>query len=153
MQLQSILSPERTIVGVPGTSKKRVLENIAEIICEDVSYLSSDELFKALTARERLGSTGIGEGIAIPHCRIADCTSTIGSLVRLETPVDFEAIDDKPIDILFVLLVPEEANDEHLLTLKTLAELFSQSDFRDSLRNAENAQALYQAAIEYQKAA
>lgn len=153
MQLQSILSPERTITGVPGTSKKRVLENIAEIICKDVSYLNPEDLFSALTARERLGSTGIGEGIAIPHCRVANCTNTIGSLVRLETPVDFEAIDDKPIDILFVLLVPEEANDEHLLTLKTLAELFSQADFRESLRNAENDQALYHAAIEYQKAA
>ena len=153
MQLQTILTPERTVTGVPGTSKKRVLENIAEIICNDVSYLEPDELFSALLARERLGSTGIGEGIAIPHCRIANCTSTIGTLVKLETPVDFEAIDDKPIDILFVLLVPEEATDEHLLTLKTLAELFSQAEFRKSLRNAEHNEALYHAAIEYQKAA
>ena len=153
MQLQSILSLERTLYGVPGNSKKRVLENIAAIICEDINYLNADEVFNVLIARERLGSTGIGNGIAIPHCRMANCSHTIGTLVKLEKPIDFDTIDDQFVDILFVLMVPDEATDDHLQTLKMLAQLFSEDDFRQSLRNSTEHKALYHAAINYQHAA
>ncbi len=153
MQLQSILTPERTLCGAPGSSKKRVFETVADFICNDIPELSTNEIFSALIAREKLGSTGVGNGIAIPHCRMKNCRSTFGALIKLQQTVDFDAIDDHPVDILFVLLVPEESNQEHLQTLATLAELFDQTAFCKSLRNAQNSEALYQSAINFQQAA
>lgn len=143
MQLSSILTPERTLFGAPGSSKKRVLENIASFICEDIPTLDPLKLFEKLIEREKLGSTGLGKGIAIPHCRINNCTSVIGTLITLDNPVDFYAIDGQKVDLLFVLLVPEEAHEEHLKALAKLAELFSQQQFCDQLRSSKNSEALY----------
>lgn len=143
MQLSSILTPERTLHGAPGSSKKRVLENIASFICEDISTLDPLKLFEKLVEREKLGSTGLGKGIAIPHCRITNCTSVIGTLITLDNPVDFDAIDGQKVDLLFILLVPEEAHEEHLKALAKLAELFSQQQFCDQLRSSKDSEALY----------
>lgn len=145
--IDQILTPERTLCGAPASSKKRVLENVAQFICEDVTSLTPTELFNNLIARERLGSTGLGHGIALPHCRMQNCSSVIGSLITLRQPIDFEAIDDQPVDILFVLIVPEEATQDHLNTLAALAERFSHPDYCRTLRNAGNDHDLYQAAI------
>ena len=147
MQLKTILTPGRTFCGVPGSSKKRVLENIALSICKDTTSLNPNQLFDRLIARERLGSTGLGQGIAIPHCRLGSCHSVIGTLIKLEQPVDFDAIDSQPVDLLFVLLVPEQATDEHLKVLAMLAELFSNQEFCHQLRAATDNHSLYQAAI------
>lgn len=147
MQLETILSPGRTLCDVPGSSKKRVLENIAQCICEDSLVLNPNQLFDSLITRERLGSTGLGQGIAIPHCRFSACHSVIGSLIKLQQPVDFDAIDGQPVDLLFVLLVPEQATDEHLAVLATLAERFSDPEFCQKLRSATDSESLYNAAI------
>lgn len=149
LQLATILTPARCLCRAPGTSKKRVLENISQFIGEQVEQLDADELFANLLARERLGSTGLGGGIAIPHCRLKQLDRVIGALITLEQPIDFEAIDDKPVDLLFTLVVPEQATQEHLNTLAALAELFSQPGFCQRLREAETAAALYAAAVEY----
>ncbi len=149
MEIQSILSPHRVFCGAPATSKKRVLEALANYIAEDIPTLNADELFSSLLARERLGSTGIGHGIAIPHCRIANCTGTIAALMTLQDPVDFDAIDSAPVDIVFALMVPEEANDGHLQILAGLAERMSQPEYRERLRNAKNNQELFDAAISH----
>jgi PTS system nitrogen regulatory IIA component len=146
MQLNTILSPGRTLSDAPGSSKKRILENIAKFICEDAPALNSGQVFDSLIARERLGSTGLGHGIAIPHCRIKGCNQIIGSLVKLAEPVDFDAIDNEPVDLVFVLLVPEQAHDEHLKVLATLAERFSNPDFCQRLRSANNRETLFDAA-------
>ena len=153
MHLRSILTLERTYFNAAGSSKKRVLENISRFICEDIRIMNPDHLFSALLSRERLGSTGLGNGIAIPHCRIENCTSTIGTLVKLEQSIDYDSLDDNPVDLLFVLLVPEEATDEHLQTLSMLAELFNEADFCQQLRNATSAEDLFNAAVEFEKAA
>ncbi len=147
MQLETILTPGRTFCDVPGSSKKRVLENSAQYICEDTRSLNSNQLFDSLITRERLGSTGLGQGIAIPHCRLSNCNAVLGTLIRLEKPVDFDAIDGQPVDLLFVLLVPEQATDEHLTVLATLAERFSNPEFCQQLRSATDSQSLYEAAI------
>lgn len=147
MQLKSILSPERTLYGASGSSKKRVLENIANFISDTVPSLNPGELFDNLIAREKLGSTGLGDGIAIPHCRIKNCSSVVCSLVRLREPTDFDAIDGHPVDLLFILLVPEDAPDEHLAVLAKLAELFQEPEFCQRLRGAHDTESLYQAAI------
>ena len=149
MPLTEILSPSRTHCGAAGSSKKRILENVAEHIGKDIQGIDAAELFKNLVARERLGSTGIGHGVAIPHCRLPTLDNIIGTLVRLDSPVDFEAIDDQPVDLLFVLLVPELACDEHLQILAQLAELFSRADFRDALRSARDDQVLYETAVHF----
>ena len=149
MQLNSILSPGRTLCGAPGSSKKRVLENIAHFICEDSPLINANQLFDSLIARERLGSTGLGHGIAIPHCRMKSCNKVIGSLIKLEQPIDFDAMDNEPVDLLFVLLVPDQAHDEHLQVLAKLAELFSDEGFCQQLRSAGDNDALYQLAASH----
>jgi len=147
MQLQSILTPGRTFFGVPGSSKKRALENTAGYICNDISSMDDIELFNHLIARERLGSTGLGHGIAIPHCRIKNCHTITGTLVKLKQPIDFDAIDGQPVDLMFVLLVPEQAQDEHLQALAMLAEKFNDADFCQRLRMAEDSEQLFSQAI------
>ncbi|MEH6559044.1 MAG: PTS IIA-like nitrogen regulatory protein PtsN [Oceanicoccus sp.] len=149
MKLNSILSPGRTHNSVPGTSKKRSLEKISQFICEDNPTLNPNQIFDSLIARERLGSTGLGQGIAIPHCRLKSCHQITGCLIKLEQAIDFDAIDGEPVDLMFVLLVPDEAHDEHLTVLAKLAGLFSDHSFCDQLRNAKNDEELYTAASAY----
>ena len=147
MQFTSILSPRRTLCGATGGSKKRVLELLAQHIAADIPDIDEDQLFRSLIAREKLGSTGLGNGIAIPHCRLENCTATVGTIITLHTPIDFDAIDEQPVDIIFALLVPEEAHDEHLQTLASLAEKCSQPSYLKGLRSATSNEELYQAAI------
>jgi PTS system nitrogen regulatory IIA component len=149
MNISTILNPSRTQYGVTGSSKKRVLENIANLISEDIDSIDANLLFDSLIARERLGSTGLGNGIAIPHCRNANCDTIIGSLIKLEEPVDFDAIDNQPVDLLFVLLVPEQANDEHLSALAAIAEMFSDEEFCTRLRDCADGDSLYKLAISH----
>lgn len=144
--LSDILTPGRTLCQAPGISKKRLFETIAGVISDDQEALSSKEVFDHLIAREKLGSTGLGQGIAIPHCRASACSSPIGTLVTLEEPIDFDAPDEQPVDLLFVLLVPEEANQQHLDILAGVARMLSQEDFCSRLRNARDSQALYSVA-------
>jgi PTS system nitrogen regulatory IIA component len=146
MQLDTILSPARTLCGAPGNSKKRVIENVAQFISQDISSITVDDLYNSLIARERLGSTGLGQGIAIPHCRLPNCQQIIGSLITLQQGVDFDAIDGQPVDVLFVLLVPEEAHDEHLAVLAALAQRFSDPAYGQALREASSNQSLFEAA-------
>jgi nitrogen PTS system EIIA component len=145
IEMKAILSPKRTLCRVDCGSKKRALETIANHIANDCPVLDTDHLFTALLSREKLGSTGIGKGIAIPHCRIKHCAeTTIGMLVTLKAPVDFMAIDNQKVDILFALLAPENANAAHLEILSMLAQKFSQESFVASLRHATSHDALYQ---------
>lgn len=147
MQIKNLISPGRTLCGIEGGSKKRALELLANTIAQDVPAIDADDLFRRLIARERLGSTGIGHGIAIPHCRVENCDGTIGALITLAEPVDFDAIDSQPVDILFAMLVPENAHDEHLQNLAALAGALNDAGYRQRLRDANNDAELYQAAI------
>ncbi|ACE85624.1 PTS IIA-like nitrogen regulatory protein PtsN [Cellvibrio japonicus] len=147
MEIQALISPKRTLCRVEGGSKKRALELLANTIAQDVTHIDAEDLFRRLIARERLGSTGIGYGIAIPHCRVENCQGTVGALITLTEPVDFDAIDSQPVDILFAMLVPEEAHDEHLQTLSSLVNALNKAEYRDKLRAAASDQDLYEAAI------
>ena len=151
--MNRILTREYTFCQSIGSSKKRVLESISDFISEQTPHIDGETLFEHLFAREKLGSTGIGKGIAIPHCRCADINETIGCLVKLDEAVDFDSADNHPVDILFVLIVPEDAQDQHLQVLAELAELFTHTEFRNRLRKAKNADKLYQAATEFNQAA
>lgn len=151
IQLESILTPGRSLVNVPGGSKKRVLQEIATLIDREVPDLEMQEVFESLFAREKLGSTGFGNGIAIPHCRLKGCSSPISALIHLDAPIDYDAIDGAPVDLLFVLLVPEAATDAHLELLRQIASMLDRKDVRDRLRAASSSEALYQVVLDAQK--
>lgn len=146
MQIDHILTPERTFAGVQGGSKKRVLELIGKLVAQHTN-LDPDTIYENLIARERLGSTGFGNGIAIPHSRLPGCDKAIGALLQLENKIDFDALDGEPVDLIFVLLVPQQATEQHLQILKMLAEKLDQQSVRESLRSAPDAESLYQAMI------
>lgn len=146
-EIDSILTAERTIKSAPASSKKKVLEYLSSFIADHIPESSADDIYERLLNRERMGSTGIGEGIAIPHCRLKQCDKTFGVLLQLEHAIDFDSIDQQPVDLIFALLVPEEATDEHLKTLSMLAQKLSQSDYREALRNSPDSQNLYKRAI------
>jgi PTS system nitrogen regulatory IIA component len=146
MNIQNILSSDLAFCNVQGISKKRLLETSAALIASKIPEVNAIQIYDALIAREQLGSTGLGDGIAIPHCRIPRCQKTIGCLVKLAEPVDFDAIDNKPVDLLFFLLVPENTLAGHLETLRMLAENFSNPDFCKRLRAANTDAELYAAA-------
>lgn len=148
MKISQILTPEQTLCKIEGVSKKRALEILANNISEQIPEINADELLRCFIARERLGSTGVGHGIAIPHCRLAECTGILGALITLKEPVDFDAIDNEPVDIIFAILVPAEANDEHLQTLSFLAQALNKDAFRAQLRSAHDAQSLFDIATQ-----
>jgi len=148
IRLEHILTPGRSQVDVPGGSKKRVLEHIAQFVAQDIPGLESHDIFESLVAREKLGSTGFGNGIAIPHCRLAGCSVPISALIRLNAPVDFDAIDGAPVDLLFVLLVPLESTEEHLQLLRQIAALLDQANVRERLRKARDGFDLYQVVLD-----
>ncbi len=143
MALNEILTLERTLFGVPGGSKKRVFEYFSRFIAQHIPALDAEEVFSRLIAREKLGSTGIGEGIALPHCRISHCHQAVGTFIRLRDKIDFDAPDGNPVDLIFVLLVPEEAHEAHLQTLALLAERFSDETLRKALRNTDQPEQLF----------
>ena len=136
MHIIDILSPDRMLCHVQATSKKRVLEYFSKLLATEASSLTSHQVFDSLLARERLGSTGLGKGIAIPHARVVRCKVTVAAFLQLERGIDFDAIDKQPVDILFALMVPEKSTEEHLEILANLAELFSDNKFREKLRQA-----------------
>ena len=150
MLIHQTLIRERCFFGVPGNSKKRILENCSELLGVQVEGLDAEEIFAGLINRERLGSTGIGEGIAIPHCRLEECKEAVGALVKLPEPIDFDAIDQQPVDLLFILLVPSEATEAHLQLLAALAEMFSDPELRARMRAVSSAEALYKVAVDYE---
>ncbi|MDR5873906.1 PTS sugar transporter subunit IIA [Halomonas sp. CUBES01] len=138
MTLATILPPERVLYDVPGGSKKRVLEFFSTFIAQNIPSLDSQEVFSRLIGRERLGSTGIGNGVAIPHARSPHCESPIAGFLKLNEAVDFDAIDGDPVDLVFVLLVPEEADDTHLALLGQVASIMNDADTRQQLRKTES---------------
>jgi PTS system nitrogen regulatory IIA component len=150
IRLENILTPGRSLVNVPGGSKKRGLEQIANLVARELPELDGQDIFESLIAREKLGSTGFGNGIAIPHCRLPGCTAPISALLRLSAAVDFDAIDGVPVDLLFVLMVPEAATDEHLELLRQIASMLDRSDVRERLRQAADSDALYQVVVDVQ---
>ncbi len=146
MEIEEVLQPEYTLCNAPGGSKKRVLEFLSHFLADRIEGFDADDLFQQFLARERIGSTAIGEGVAIPHCRIQGCDRIMGALLKLEAAVDFDALDDEPVDLVFALIVPDEQNDEHLQTLSAIARLMQEDNTRKQLRDTSTSEALFQLA-------
>jgi len=128
----------------PATSKKKVLEELSNQLASNSNATTADEIFDALLERERLGSTGLGKGVAIPHARIPNIPHTIAAMLTLEKPVDFESIDKQPIDIAIGLLVPEDDSEHHLQHLSRLVTLFRTPETCAKIRTAESAENIFE---------
>ena len=142
MPLNDLVTPEAVIPSLKGNSKKQALLELSEKAAA-VSGLDAREIFDALVQRERLGSTGIGGGIAIPHGKLAKCQKIFGMFARLEKPVDFEALDDSPVDLIFLLIAPESAGADHLNALSRVARVLRDQSLIATLRSTRDASALY----------
>ena len=138
MLISDLLSPERICCDVHSSSKKRLLELISIELARNSDQLSQREIFESLCARERLGSTGLGRGVAIPHGRVKGTNHVEASFFRLSKPLSFDAADGEPVDLLFALAVPEDCGQDHLKLLAHLAELFSDPELLEDLRSADN---------------
>jgi PTS system nitrogen regulatory IIA component len=147
VNIESILSLDRTYANIQVGSKKRALEEVARLIALSNVELKPEEIYSSLIAREKLGTTAIGEGIAIPHCRLAGCSEIIGALFSLREPIDFQAFDNKPVNVLFVILVPPAEVEDHLEALSLLASRFELPHYRQALSCAADDQALFTRAI------
>ena len=143
MTISALLSPQRIFLDVEISSKKKLLELIANIVA-DQAQLTESSLYSNLLNRERLGSTGLGHGFAVPHARVEGLDQTIGCLFRLKDPVNFEAPDNLPVDLVFTIVIPQEATEEHLLILSSLASLFSKPEVREAVRNANDKEEITQ---------
>lgn len=127
-----------------AASKKRVLENLSHMLAANTPAANAEKVFQVLLERERLGSTGLGRGVAIPHARVPGLPHTIGAMMTLKKPVEFEASDGQPIDIVFGLLVPDESTDHHLQHLSRLVTLFRDADTCEKIRSAPDAEAIFE---------
>ena len=135
MTISALLSPQCIFLDTEISSKKKLLELIANVAA-DRSRLSESLIYANLLNRERLGSTALGQGFAVPHARLADLDQTLACFFRLKEAVNFEAPDDRPVDLVFTVIIPEEATDEHLVILSSLAKIFSKEEVCDAIRKA-----------------
>ena len=142
MPLLDFLSPEAIVPALKAGSKKQALQDLAAHAAR-LTARDEREIFDTLLQRERLGSTGIGEGIAIPHGKMPKLGSLFGLFARLEKPIDFESLDGEPVDMLFLLLAPEGAGADHLKALARVARVRREPGIHDRIRAARDASALY----------
>ncbi len=142
MEFAELLNPEAVSAALKASSKKQALQELAHLAA-DLTGLKERLIFDTLLERERLGTTGVGRGIAIPHGKLAELDRLHGLFARLEQPIDFDAIDDQPVDLIFLLLAPESAGADHLKALARISRLLRDPAVCEKLRNAENPDALY----------
>jgi nitrogen PTS system EIIA component len=141
--ISKILPPTNVVLDSESTSKKRVFERVG-ILFENQVQLARSQVFDSLFAREKLGSTGLGHGVAIPHGRIKGLRDAVGAFVKMQNPIAFDAPDGQPVSLIFVLLVPERATDLHLQILGELAQMFSDKNFREQLQAVDDPAAMHQ---------
>jgi len=139
-----LLSPGRILAGVRINSRKRLLELISETLAKKNKELNSREIFESFCVREQLGSTGLGDGVAIPHGRISGTRDVEALFLQLIKPLPFDADDGKPVDLVFALAVPKHCTEDHSKLLSSIAERFSDPDLLEHLRNATDANEIWQ---------
>jgi PTS system nitrogen regulatory IIA component len=140
--ITQLLPLSNVIVDLDATSKKRVFEQVG-LLFEDTLHIAQNQVFDSLFAREKLGSTGLGQGVAIPHGRIKGLPKAAAAFVRMKEPILFDAPDGRPVNLICILLVPEKATDQHLQILSELAQMFSAKSFRESLLTSKDAEETY----------
>ncbi|WP_369621864.1 PTS IIA-like nitrogen regulatory protein PtsN [Pseudoalteromonas distincta] len=147
MKLSSLISEDCSKAAVLFNSKKRILEFISELAHEKLPHLHQQDILSALLNREKLSSTGIGRGIAIPHGRMNNVEEPLAVVLVSKTPINFDAIDNRPVDIFLALIVPDGDNQQHLKTLATIADKLNNKEFCKQLRSAKSDEELYQVIV------
>lgn len=142
MDLSDLLSVEGIVPSLKVASKKQAIQELSERAAA-LTGLPEREIFDTLLQRERLGSTGVGHGVAVPHARLDGLTRMRGVFVRLEQPVAFDSVDDQPVDLIFALFAPAEAGTEHLRALARVSRALRQAELREQLRQARTADAVH----------
>jgi len=142
MEIADLIGPNSVIADLRATSKKQALQELAERAAA-VTGLHERQIFDVLLERERLGTTGVGNGIAIPHGKLAGLKKLHGVFARLSTPIDFESIDERPVDLIFLLLAPETAGADHLKALARVSRLLRDQSVCEKLRKTDSADALF----------
>lgn len=141
MALADLIPSDGVVLDLGASSRKQVLQSLADLAARETG-LNARTIFDAVLQRERLGSTGVGQGVAIPHARLAGIPAVAGFFARLKTPIDFDSIDGRPADLVFLLLAPEDAGAEHLKALARVSRLLRREDIRQRLRAAPDADAI-----------
>lgn len=142
MEIAELITPESVIPNLKVTSKKQALQELAKRAAT-LFDIGERQVFEVLLEREKLGTTGVGNGIAIPHGKLADLGTLYGLFARLERPVDFDSIDERPVDLIFLLLAPENAGAEHLKALSRVSRVLRDKGVCDKLRATDTPEALY----------
>lgn len=141
IHLSEVLTVDHIELDVALPSKKKTLERLSELFAEAQTELCANAVFTHLSDREKLGSTGVGHGVALPHTRMESCQAPIAIALRLTQPIAFDAVDNKPIDLVFALIVPGTADRQHLELLAQVAKRFGDAERREALRKAPSAEA------------
>lgn len=147
MEISEILSPDRTACDINITSRKKAIEAVSNLLADET--VDSHKIIDSLLARERLGTTGIGHGVAIPHGRMKNSKKTVGAFIRARDAIEYDSPDHEPVDLFFALLVPEESTEEHLEILRSLAEMFSDDELRTALREQHDSQHIFDLITNY----
>lgn len=142
MEITDLLTPNSVIAALKSQSKKQLLQELSARAAS-ITALPERRIFETLMERERLGTTGVGQGIAIPHGRLAGLSKIMGLFARLETPIDYDAVDNQPVDLVFLLLAPEQAGADHLKALARVSRLLRNQTVCEKLRAASKPEALY----------
>ena len=142
MEVASLLSPQAVIASLRAKSKKQALQDLSGVAAK-LCNISAKQILDSLLLRERLGTTGVGQGVAIPHAKFEAAQGMLGVFARLETQIDFESVDEQPVDLIFLLIAPEAAGAEHLRALARVSRMLRNKDFCAKLRGSRDAAALY----------
>ena len=152
MEITDLVTPAAVVASLKATSKKQALQELARRAAE-LTGEQERAIFDVLLERERLGTTGVGDGVAIPHGKLPNLRRLVGVFARLERPINFEAIDEQPVDLIFLLLAPGTAGADHLKALARVSRLLRDRQMREKLRGSETREALYALLVEQQASA
>ncbi len=147
MSLQDFIKPDGVLCNANARSKKHCLEILSELLVRNLPDIASDDIFECLISRERLGCTGLDRGAAFPHCRVEGIDDSVAVLIKLSEPVDFDAPDGEPVDLVFGMIVPKDVNDQHRDEVKLVAQVLADEELRARLRNMNSSKDLYDALI------
>ncbi len=147
MLLDEIIKPDAVLCNATARSKKHCLEILSELLVRSKPEIASDVIFRCLNERERLGCTGLDRGAAFPHCRAEDIRTSIAALIKLSEPIDFDAADGEPVDLIFGMIVPANLDDDHYADIKTITRVLADEGLRSRLRGMNSSSELYDALL------
>jgi len=148
MLLEEIIQPDSVLCNAQARSKKHCLEILSELLVRQVEQLAADDIFERLIERERLGCTGLDQGVAFPHCRVAGLETNVAALIKLSEPVDFDSADGELVDIVFGMMVPTDINESHQANIRSIADLLNDAELRQKMRAANSSKELYNSLID-----